>query len=94
MTQKKWVWVITGWDSTKKIFEAEIPKGNITDRKLEELLRTLTVKHSLTDREAIACFLKKNARAYSPVVEITHSGPPLTLMCGSNPYFVATVRGR
>jgi hypothetical protein len=94
MAQKQLVWEITGWDSTTKIFETSIPTGWITESKLKELLRALTVKYSLTESETVDCFLRKNAIGYRSCLEVRQHNPSRALECGPGPFFVARVRER
>lgn len=42
-------WEVTVWDSAKQLKQFNIPVGQITPEKLQELLRALTAKHSLTE---------------------------------------------
>lgn len=88
-------WEVTVWDSAKQLKQFNIPVGQITPEKLQELLRALTAKHSLTDEETVKCFLKRNTKSYLPHLEIhkdiNDSLRTMSYMCGTNPYCYARV---
>lgn len=90
MSNKKF-WIIEHYDSTTLIAEHKIPYGQISEKQLENLLKTLTAKHSLNEEETISSYLKKNTKKYNDFLEVTKSGPPYALSCGDNPYFIARV---
>lgn len=84
-------WRIEGYDSTTLIYEGRRPLGNYSEERMEQLLRTLTAKAGLEMEDIIDSFSKRNAKGHLPLLEVQRSGPPFTLMCGDNPYFIATV---
>ena len=85
------VWHIEGYDSTTKIFKTDVGCNLITDSKLKELLRCLAAKHGLTDQEIVDSYRKKKTRLRLSHLEVT-SDVDGSLMCGCNPYFIASVR--
>lgn len=79
--------VITGWNSTERIFEHKIPAGSIGEKKLEALLMALTAKHAnLTNEEIIGSYSKRNVRSYQPHLEIRRESKRWGLSCGDNPW--------
>ena len=88
-------WEVTVWDSAKQLKQLHIPVGQITRQKLQELLRTLTAKYSLTDEETAKCFLKRNTKLHLPHLEIrkdiNDSLRTMSYMCGTNPHCYARV---
>ena len=92
MRTKKTYWRIVGYDSTKKIFESEIPIGFFTDKQMRNVLRVLTAKAGLTYDEILDSYVGRNTKRYRSLLEVqVPTNPPFSLMCGSNPHFVATV---
>lgn len=91
--RKRKYWRIVGYDSTKRIFEDEVLLGCYTEREMENLLRALVSRAGLTFREIVDSYARSNARRYSSLLEVhRETGPKkFSLMCGSNPYFVASV---
>jgi len=93
MAQKKKYWRIVGYDSTEIIYEDEALLGCYSEREMENLLRSLVCRAGLTFREIADSYARKNARRYRALLEVhRESGPKkFSLMCGSNPHFVAWV---
>ena len=92
MTRKKKYWRIVGYDSTKKIYEDKVLLGCYTEREMSDLLRALTSRAGLTFQEIVDSYGRRNARRYKPLLEVQKQArPKFCLMCGSNPYFVASV---
>ena len=86
----KKIWVIQGFDGTTKLFEHTIDVGQISAPKLQELLKTLTAKISLTEREIIRDYAKRGTRAHTSFLEVTHlQGGKFGYSCGTNPYVIA-----
>lgn len=93
MEGKQKYWVITGWDSTTKIYEKTVKLGCFSENQMKNLLRTLTAKHGLTDNEIVSSYARKNTKIASPLLlEVQVYGKPYCLSCGTNPYFTAQVK--
>lgn len=94
---KKRYWKITGWDSTKKLFEYEVPIGLITMKSMEQLLKALAAKY-LDEYEIISCYTKKRTKLHLELLEVKKSADHInrrtTFSCGINPYVVALVEER
>lgn len=90
------VWEIVGTDSTTEIAHLTIPAGRITSDQLKALLQALVAKHSLSDSEIAASFLKRNAIGRADLLEVAvrldGQGGFSCYECGSNPYFTARIR--
>jgi len=85
-------WKIQGRDSTKILFEFKVKEGQITEKRVKELLRVLTAKYGLDDSEIISSYAKKGTKIYSNHLEVQKSiGKKYMLSCGSNPYVLAVV---
>ena len=92
MPAKKTYWRIVGYQSTKKIFETDLPYGLFTDRQMSNVLRVLTAKAGLTFDEIIDSYVGRHTKRYRSELEVQVQGKPkFCLTCGSNPYFVASV---
>lgn len=92
MRTKKTYWRIVGYDSTKKIFESEIPIGFFTDKQMGNVLRVLAAKAGLTYDEILDSYVRRNTKRYRSLLEVqVQSKPKFLLMCGSNPHFLASV---
>src|SRR6266705_6497423 len=89
------VWEITGWDSSKQIFQTTVPCATINEVQLHALLRALAAKFGLTPREIVGSYLKRRARGYMAHLEISKSNSNESRTtdhsCGDNPYFIARV---
>jgi len=91
-THKK-TWEIQGWDGTELLFQCTIGVGQITQIKMEELIRTLTAKISLNEREILSSYAKKGTKAHFDHLEVQYlEGKTVQISCGTNPYVIATVK--
>ena len=81
------------YDGTELLFEHRLPEGQITKARLEELLRVLVAKNSLTDDEIVAAHLKRNVRGYKPLLEVRQDPgvQRFQLMCGEGVHAVVRV---
>jgi len=85
-------WKIQGWDSFTKLFEHRIKVGQITQNKMEDLLRTLTAKIALNEEEIICSYSKKGTKIHHDYLIVQYlEGNKYTLSCGTNPYVIAVV---
>lgn len=91
----KQYWEVTVWDSTIKIKQLHIPINQISADKLQDLLRVLTAKHSLTDEEIAKCFLKRNTKSYLPFLAVRKDTDDAlrttSYICGENPHSYARI---
>ena len=92
-TTHKKIWEIQGWNSTKLLFQCTIGVGQITQTKMEELIRTLTAKIVLNESEILSSYAKKGTKAYFDHLEVQYlEGKAFQMSCGTNPYVIATVK--
>ena len=93
MTRKKRYWHIVGYDSTTMIYEDKVLLGCYTEHEMGNLLRALVSRAGLTFREIVDSYARKNARRYRSLLEVHRDSgsKKFLLMCGSNPYFIASV---
>ncbi len=75
------------------LFEREEPVERIGERRLEDLLQALVVKHALTPEEIVDAHLNRNARGYRPLPEVRQDGEKgqHQLMCGDGVHAVVRV---
>ena len=85
-------WKIQGWDSTEKLFEFKVKRGQITENGMTDLLRALTAKYALDDLEIISSYAKKRTKIHSNLLDVQRlNGKKYMLSCGTNPYVIAVV---
>ena len=90
LNKPKRVWKIQGWDGTTQLFEHEIYVGQIGALKLQDLIKVLTCKISLTEKEIISNYANKGTKAYSNHLVVEHmEGNKFMYSCGTNPYVIA-----
>lgn len=77
-------WVIEGFDSTKLIFRAEMPKG-LSVTEIAAVLRQLLARH-LTDDEIIRSGLRRNMRGRASLLDARFERN--TVSVGESPHFV------
>src|SRR3989304_2338834 len=94
-TMNKKYWEVTVWESTRKLKQLHIPVHQITPEKLQELMRVLTAKHSLSDEETSKCFLKRNVMSHSAFLKIRKdidaTSRTVSYLCGENPHCIAKI---
>ena len=90
---KKKFWKIEGYDSTLKIYEVEVPFHCFQGRLIENLLQALVAKTGLEFDEIVGAYACCRSEIANDMLSIHRefSNNYVTLMCGSNPYFVARV---
>ena len=93
MARRKRYWHIVGYDSTTMIYEYKVLLGCYTEHEMGNLLRALVSRAGLTFREIVDSYARKNARRYRSLLEVHRDSgsKKFLLMCGSNPYFIASV---
>jgi hypothetical protein len=91
-TTKHVVWIIQGWDGSKKIYEAEVNVNKLGPNQIKSLLRALTAKAGLTFDEILGAHLKRRTVGSTEHLHVNDDPEHHTLMCGSNPHFVARVK--
>jgi hypothetical protein len=89
--KKRLYWVVQGYDGLDKIYETQCLSGCFSTDQMEAALKALVSRAGLSFDEIFGSFAKKGTRLHLPHLEVHKSGPPLTLMCGSNPHFVARI---
>jgi len=84
---------ITGQDGLNEpFFSMEISAASLGRGGLSTLLQRLASRH-LSDREIVAASLKKNARGYSGLLDVSKPHPDdrrYIWSAGDNPYYTAT----
>ena len=85
-------WRINGYDSTKLIFEKDIPHGSMSEEQMADALRALASRAGLTYDEIVESYLRPNAKGYRGLLEVqVSSRPKFSMSCGMNPHFIASV---
>ena len=91
MSTRKY-WRVIGYDSTRRIFEEDIPLGTFTERQMAEALRALAARAGLTYSEILDCYAKRSSKRYNALLEVqVDARREYSMSCGSNPYFIASV---
>lgn len=90
MSQKKFEWVIEGWDSTQLLWSKRVPSHYFSERQMEEVLKYLCAKYGLTNEEILSSFSRKNCDIHQQFLLVQRSsGSRFAMTCGDNPYFIA-----
>ena len=86
-------WCIQGYDGSDLIYESSVSTHHLYEGKqVEELLKRLVCRH-LSEDEIIGASLNGHAKNRTGLLNVSRNdGPPLTLCCGSNPYFIAKIQ--
>ncbi|MCK9604829.1 MAG: hypothetical protein M0R33_00070 [Methylomonas sp.] len=90
--KRKQYWVIQGWDSCTLLFEHKIYVGQISEKRLRELLKVLTSKVSLSEDEIISSYANRRAKVHFNYLEVRlENGDKYGYSCGTNPFVIATI---
>ena len=89
MTQR--CWHIVGYDSTEKIFEKKVKMGWFSENQIEQILRALTARAGLDFEEIVGAYAKRGAKVSNELPHVHRDFQNGTLMCGTNPHFIAKV---
>lgn len=88
---KKLFWQIRGHDGFKTIFETTIRLGQLTDAQMKHLLRALTAKASLGNREIVGAYAKRKTKIANMLLDVQKDCRYPTYTCGCSPVFSASV---
>ena len=84
-------WCIRGYDGLEEFYNCKIPYTHISEKQLKEVLKRLVARH-LTEQEIITSSLNKRVKSKTQLLEIQEDSKNGHLMCGSNPYYTATLK--
>jgi hypothetical protein len=80
-------WQIKGYDSMDEIFSCKVEVGSFP--RINHLLQALTAKAGLSYNEMIGSYAKRGTKRANNLLNVHHDGPSRSIMCGSNPHFIA-----
>lgn len=82
-------WHIEGYNSSTKIFDKKVKVGYFSANQIQELLKALTAKASLSFDEIVGAYAKRKTKISNELLFIQKDGLYPVYMCGSNPHFTA-----
>ena len=88
----KLYWNIRGYDGSKLIFERTVDLGQFTENQIMHLLQALVSKAGLSYNEIVGAYAKRGTKIANDHLHVHKEFAYPTLMCGSDPHFVASVR--
>lgn len=87
----KLYWLIRGYDSSTLMFERVVDLGQFTENQMTHLLQALVSKAGLSYDEIVGAYAKRETKIANNHLVVHKDFAYPTFMCGSNPYFVASV---
>jgi len=84
-------WHIQGFDSTTPIVDVKVRIGELSEKRLKELLVSLAARAGHTYDEILGAYVRRRTRLANDLLLVHRSGPHPVYMCGSNPHFIARV---
>src|ERR1700731_4535958 len=90
-TMKKLFWRIRGHNGLKDTFDMTIGLGQFTDEQIEHLLRALTARAALDEREIVCAYAKRKTKIANDLLEVTRDSPYPRYSCGSDLCYTASV---
>jgi hypothetical protein len=87
----KQYWRLCGYDGNRPIFESKLSVGQFTTEQMNDLLRALTAKASLTFGEIVGAYAKRKTKGANDLLAVRRDSVYPTYECGSNPYFAASI---
>lgn len=89
MTKKQWE--ICGYNSDRLIYKKRIPVGCFSEKQIQEVLKALTAKASLSFDEIVGAYAKRKTQSARELLKVNKNGLGPMYTCGSNPHFVTRV---
>jgi hypothetical protein len=87
--KKKLYWLIKGHNSLEIFFEMKVGIGQFTSDQIHHLLKALAAKAGLTYSEIVGAYATRRTKIANDLLAVRVDYP--VVMCGTNPYFTATV---
>ncbi len=84
-------WHIEGYDSLTKIYDRKVKVGSFSEKQIQDLLKALSAKASLSFDEIVGAYAKKRTKIANELLSIRKDGPCPVYTCGDNPHFIARV---
>lgn len=84
-------WLIQGYDGTNLIYERRVPVWSSTECQVQQILRVLASKASLTFDEILGAYARRGTEIANDLVSVQRDGADATFSCGGNPHFHARV---
>lgn len=86
------MWVIEGYDGTRRLFHKKVRVGLITARQMEQLLRALASRH-LTIEETIGAYATRRTHLANDLLNPMTEGSlgRFSITVGTSPFFTARV---
>jgi len=85
-------WRIRGYDSLTLIFQERVALGQFSEKQMEELLRALVAKASLSNSEIVGAYARRKTKIANSLLKVHRDMAAQAIYtCGSNPHFVADV---
>jgi hypothetical protein len=96
MSEQRRFWRVTMMYRGSETLIGEIPTTHITEERLQQLMRMVFAKHTLTDQEIVACHLRSNVKQHRNLLTVQEyrSRDPISFMVcdGSNWVHAIVVR--
>lgn len=81
-------WVITGYESTKKIYEQRVEAGLFNEGQIEALLMALAAT-DLNFGEILGAYARKRTKLSNNLLTVHRETTRYMFWCGQNRYFAA-----
>lgn len=88
---KKLFWRIRGHNGFKDTFDMTVGLGQFTDEQIKHLLRALTARAALNEREIIGAYAKRKTKIANDLLKVTRDSPYPRYSCGSDLSYIASV---
>lgn len=83
-------WLITGYESTKKIYEQRVEAGLFSEQQIKALLMALAAT-DLTFDEILGAYAKKKTKLSNNLLVVNRETTRYMFWCGQNRYFTAEI---
>lgn len=90
---KKRYWRVRGYDSLSPIFDKTVSVGHFSESQIQLLLQVLAAKRGLSDEEIVGALARRGTRISNDLLAVHKDPNQPTWMCGSDPWFTASVVG-
>jgi hypothetical protein len=83
-------WIITGYESTRKIYERKVKAGFFNEQQIQSLLMALCAT-DLTFDEILGAYAKRKTKLSNHLLEVHRETSRYMFWCGQNRYFTAEI---
>ncbi|TOM78845.1 hypothetical protein, partial [Vibrio parahaemolyticus] len=76
------LWKVRGYDGMEEILSFDIPMYTLSEKQVQQLLKTLVAKYSLSNEEIISSYLNGRSKCRRNLLDVHRLGLRPEFTCG------------